>query len=548
MTLKSDRIKSLALRYLAAQVVVFLWFGPYLSNLLKEDTRYFYLWDRGDTIFLLLSMALIACAGVLGSELIGWFGRPFLNRLYNHVFVVGLGAGLLTNLAYHFTRPVGYSISQFGMEVQTGWLLLAAVAGYSLALPHSKLVLRSRQFCQIVSPMLAIVAVQLLMPAFYSQTLDPLTVSEDSSLKSIPETDQSGPIYLFVFDEWSYQRTYENGVLRQPMFTNLAKLSEHAVTFHDAHSPWGKTRLSLPGLLFQTDLQAVNDRGRVGFEQGSQFIDSREFDSIFSTTNQGDYHSFVVGFLLPYRQWLGDQVDICRSYPFYPHGENVLGRLGCHTFKAMEKSTDPWFSFLYRKFNEKRIHSFFIRTHESIKSDVMDIIAKGPRNTFAAIHYPLPHQPFIFNADGSYRSYGEEIFVEDPVFYNNQLAQLDRLIGELVDTIKQAKNYDDALIIMTSDHTWRDDPSRITKQIDCPKTTHVPLIIKMPHQDRALSIDAQFKTNKLQKLIDYAMIANGDTTGIACLLDPDSEERDGLQLSRNRKPEETNIIASMLDD
>src|SRR5690242_21297842 len=37
-----------------------------------------------------------------------------------------------------------------------------------------------------------------------------------------------------------------------------------------------------------------------------------------------------------------------------------------------------------------------------------DAITRMPANTLTFVHYPLPHAPFIFNADGSFRGRSEE--------------------------------------------------------------------------------------------------------------------------------------------
>jgi len=514
--------------YLIIQVVVFLWFAPYLSVFLRDDSRYFYLWSRSDAGYLLGSMFIIASGYVVIGQLLHRINYPVFISVYDHILIGVLGAGILSNVAYHFTRPIGYSISQFGMEIQTGWLILAAVVGFSFARPELKIALRCKQFCQIISPVMFIIVFQLLWTTYYPATQDPLS-SQSPSLNSVDTEDETAtPIYLFVFDEWSYQRTFQGGNPR-PMFKKLTALTNQSVAFHQAHSPAGKTKLSLPRILFQTDWPVLAGNGRTGFKKDDCYMPSEGLESIFIDANNDDYQSIVVGFLLPYRMWLGDQVDVCRSYSFYPHGEGPLNRLGLHAFKAMGKSTDPWSSFAYRKLHSRVTYNYFVHLHEAMKKDVVNVISGQPRNTFAIIHYPLPHQPFLFKPDGSLRGPQEEVYEDTPDNYNNNLAQLDRVIGEFVELMKKKGIFDDALLILTSDHSWRDDPEKNSGQIQSPDT-HVPLIVKLPGQNRPFNIKSRFVTSRLRPIINYGKDAKCSPEGLVQIIES-SASSDKIRLS-----------------
>ncbi len=69
--------------------------------------------------------------------------------------------------------------------------------------------------------------------------------------------------------------------------------------------------------------------------------------------------------------------------------------------------------------------------------------------------------------------------------YLLQVGLVDRLVGELVEHLKQVGLYDDAMIVITSDHgvSFRhSDPLRIMTEKNYPDLAAIPLFIKMPHQ------------------------------------------------------------------
>ena len=61
------------------------------------------------------------------------------------------------------------------------------------------------------------------------------------------------------------------------------------------------------------------------------------------------------------------------------------------------------------------------------------------------------------------------------------------LIGEIIQTLKTNKIFDDSLIIMTADHSWRQDPN--PEYLSGAEICHVPLLIKFPQQAKAEAVD-----------------------------------------------------------
>ena len=104
-------MRSWAVRFLAAQVTVFLWYAPYTAKFIQDDSRLAYLWEPVDAASLMGGMVVLAVACTLADSAVRLLRRPGLARAFDHVFVVALAGGLLNNIAFHCTRDHGYSIS-----------------------------------------------------------------------------------------------------------------------------------------------------------------------------------------------------------------------------------------------------------------------------------------------------------------------------------------------------------------------------------------------------------------------------------------------------
>lgn len=510
----THRLKSLVVNYTSALVVVFLLFGPRLSMLPREETRRLLLWHWSDTIGLFLELTVIAAIFTLIGVLVRVSKRPLLIRIYGHLFVVALGAGLLTNLSYHTIRPHGYRIGQFGTEIRTAWLLIAAVVGYSFGRPNSRLVPYCRNLCLIISPAILLVAAEVLRYPSYPSRLEPLPAATHVSNSEHQDSSDARPIYMFIFDGWSYERTFVDGRVHDD-FPHLSALVDRSVTFHEAYSPWDLTKISIPKTLYQTDLPVVWKDVKVGFERSDgTYADSTELTSIFSRVDP-KYRSFVVGYNLPWRTLLGDQIDVCRSYnwPRSRRGtffENLL----LDSWETARYWTDPLSRLVRRKTKRHVIDRMFMTSYKEMEQDVLAIINEQPRNTFMMHHAMIPHRPFLMNPDGSYRGPDTPKAHHKNSWegYRLNLMNVDRYVGNYIAAMREHGKFEDALVILTADHTWRHDPDLK------PIRTHVPLIVKLPGQNHAMETHARFHTIRLGALIEQMISADDPSAEIEASL------------------------------
>ncbi len=506
------------MRFLASQTAVFILFGPYLALLLDENNRYDVLWERKDTLFLLLLILMIGFAYVGVGELLRRFKNNRLTRIYDHIFVIALAAGLLANIRFYLPPPGDWVLRPGGVLMSSVWLIVFALVGFSIARPQMKTVLRCRQFCQIVTPVFAIVVFQLLMGTVYPSPSDPIPAENTVSPSALTgEFESSGnscgkPVYLFILDCWSYERTFDESGQVRPSMPNLASIASQATCFTNAESAGGGTTMSIPRLLYQLGDSYTPSResGKVGFEKSGVFLPNDSFDTtIFSAVEDMNYRKVLVGFGIPYGAWIGNRLDICRSYRFadyqFGNSESVSEQLMGHFLRTMVYWTDPWSGFLQPKIAGRARE--FPDFYKSVREDIFWILENQPAKTFGLFHCPWPHPPYLVNADGSFRKECDAVWDGgDLEGYELAQAYADRLLGEFVGVMKRKKRYDDALIIVTSDHTWWLNPKRKSGELTTSER-HVPLVIKFPHQRNRLTVTDKLVSWDLSEVIRYGLIS-----------------------------------------
>lgn len=126
-------------------------------------------------------------------------------------------------------------------------------------------------------------------------------------------------------------------------------------------------------------------------------------------------------------------------------------------------------SLLSNDFTQLVIHVSILRIFENelitnqLRNETLALINglinynRSEKPTFFAVHFMLPHSPFIFNADGSRPKYFESAFAkfEHKEKFIEQVRYSEKKIIEIVDSIKKKDN--NSLIIIQADHGFGGD-------------------------------------------------------------------------------------------
>jgi len=247
--------------------------------------------------------------------------------------------------------------------------------------------------------------------------------------------------------------------------------------------------------------------------------------NLFSTMNQMGYRTYMSGWVHPYRRMFGSELDFAYSAPC-AHGngndDKVLKSVARHLLSGFAVSTTAVPKPAGLQWRVQRFWNRLIDYNEtemltSIHNLAMNIIQHQTGPHFAVFHYPIPHDPYIYNREGldldvrrrmplNFTPRPDGTFTRpDPqneiARYTGNLHYTDTLLGELVKAMKAAGLYDESMIILTSDHNWCLDP-HFDDQAGSDEYTHVPLVVKSAHQACPREIHDPFLLSGLRDLME----------------------------------------------
>lgn len=526
-------------RYIPPFVIVFLLFAPQFAALASERNRYFLFWDRLDTLAACASWLVLSLLGLLLGALVNRTGSAWLRDVRDQVLVGLFALGVLANLLplLHVRHAFDYLkehrgpatlLLRFGLAlVLTGWVLL-------LIYRRTLLPRLVRSACLILSPIVPIVVVPALFWSGWSVGPDPLP-------RAAAPPRAGTPVYVVVFDEWSFLRATEGDDFPSDL-PHLRDLRARSFFFRQSRSPSRTTYLSLPELLFQShDFPSLPNV----FLMRSDFPDRVKPDapddgitppapaghepaSLFSMAKEQGYATAMLGYYLPYRSILGDDADLVRSYCDYPRGDSFGDKMVEVTIQNPHFWRLPVVSGVWKRLYAGVFSRNWVRLNQRLVDDFDAVVRNAPDRSFVFLHFPAPHAPFVYADDGSYRGpfpinstmtedIDNDVMGGGPGDYHLNLRHLDRVLGHLVDTLRAAGRFDNALVIVTSDHSWRYEPS-LPKPAPPDLVRHVPLLIKVPGQGDARTIDGPFDGRSLGPIIDLALRGRLDTAAAAALI------------------------------
>ncbi|GJM24252.1 MAG: hypothetical protein DHS20C16_06670 [Phycisphaerae bacterium] len=539
-------------RWLIAVMLTLLVMCPHFRMYSSEHTRYFAFWDLSDAIAIQLIVfasgtALFAC-----HELIRRRPSPWLKSASKIGFVLLFGMALLSNLdiAQKGYMQLSWSAPCYALTVI---VIVAAMLGGS---QRFKWIPRfCATACLILSPVIPLLFVQMLMYSTYPVRLESLSEIADAP----PSDETQGDVYVFVFDAWSYEQSLGRSDLKTDL-PNLAEFASIATVYHNAHSLFTETYQSLPSIIFQTDAKYVSMDGGVFFRNGGDDVSKPSVvskpsmeSSLFGRPIRNSYQTFMVGWSHPYRPMLGEAVDFVYSAPSQGSNPNA-SRIDQSIARHLQMGLANFALSIPKPLKLQWPLNAMFDLHDgaetavaranSIHSLATSIASRdgGPR--VAVLHYPVPHGPFVFDRNG----YDPNLPAKFPLKntsahaglqrpdpqnhiarYRGNMRYMDTLLGDFIRTLKDAGRYDNATIVLTADHSWRVDPAFdqlclehkmtlggiVKVEPPLPQLTHVPLLVKAPHQSENVDILEPIQLTQLGEIINLSQQTTTDAPSLA---------------------------------
>lgn len=423
-----------------------------------------------------------------------------ITKVFESAFIAILGIAIIKDIENWLFKSSNYSLClQLTLKSFIYFLFAALVCALSVHLfTKTKKIKNSfLALCLIISPIIPV----FLVTSFTYKSWLSSKGSLPYSRKLDAENRDRSNTFIFVFDEWSYDRSY-HGKKLLPIFKNLSRFKESSTSFHQAYNHGASTLENLPNIIFQNSYHYDVKNNRLFFEDegtGKKML-VEEMENIFTRPHREKYFTVCVGFYHPYAAFLEKDIDFTSSISAHKiFGENFFGVTSYHILKSLLLYSFHFFPQSTKWVEEVCLNQYQVRRTSAIHKQTLAILEKVDVPTFALFHYSIPHDAFVFDRNGTKNVF--QIYEWTIDNYMDNLAYLDKIIGETILTLQQLGKFEDSLIIMTSDHSWRFDPDLLENRVESDEIRHVPLFIKFPNQKKGCEINDNLNTTALFEFI-----------------------------------------------
>ena len=498
-------------RLLAGGVAVVLLGGGYLGLALEPYNRYALLFSGRDTVALILGLAGVALATAAGLHALArstdgrsdrwlapWFSffavlavfnfrpalrlallphAPWLSGSVYYLLIWTLG-GLLTAAGYFWPR--------MGKGASVGW--------------------RSSVY---LWPLLPILVFNLLWaPRWEIAGPRPSELGPRAA-------GRGAPVVVVVLDMIGYEDAFAPAGQVREELPQLAAFARTATVFHRARSPGDETGRSLPGLLLQEEVGIVGLRRNEARWAPAGAMDrparrAEEFAAALPYAfARAGYRRLLIGYYLPYAAIMPGAFDAVLADSYYgaalgPGAGSGWANAFLHQWvRFATESKDP-LSAVAKQLGV--LDALYGRYYRNLNAAVH---AEGLRylredlspGDFAVLHLPVPHQPYVYAADGGPSRFGDL----DPAGYPGQLVYADRLFGGWMQALRESGRWDESWVVVLSDHGphFRDYSGTPDGK------RHVPLLVKAPGQNDRRNVNEPIRLADFEAIPGFPMPAPG---------------------------------------
>jgi hypothetical protein len=338
--------------------------------------------------------------------------------------------------------------------------------------------------------------------------------SADRSLAPVIQTPSTEPrtkskIIVIFFDMWDYPVTFETRPdwLKLP---NIDKISAESFFATKALSASRSTRIALPSMV--TGRKVVwswptrNDDMSLVFAENYGAVSWRDNPGLFRALRDANYNTSVIAtayhpYCRMFREYIADCWIDDTSFDF--EHRTIFNRMDNVITEVLRYI--PGINRLLFEPKKRQHPNWGVHLHLAFEEKVQSV-SVDPNIDFVFVHWLLPHPPFIRNHKTGEWQYFDEHSSKD--FYFGNLQALDMSIGTLRKTMEKAGQWQDATILLTTDHgyTLPDWPEQVPT-VD----QRIPFILKLPGAHAPLRSQKPFLMTSLPKLIEG--LTMGKVTG-----------------------------------
>lgn len=461
---------------------------------------------------LALSVGLPAVLGVL-EAIVGLLSATARRILHHALVAILVALALLPPLHRAVALPAPAALG----------LALAAAALVTLAYARHALL---RSFVSALAPAVAIFPSLFL----FHSPVAPLVRPAPSNLSGPPAVARPAPVVMVVFDELSLLSLMDrDGTIDAVRYPSFAALAATATWYRNATTVADQTPLAVPAIL--TGSRPDHNRLPTADEHPH---------SLFTLLG-GAYELRVqeaVTALCP--------SDLCGRPAQHPAAPSPLLALVADAGVILAHAAAPlgWradlpdiqrqWTGLFKRWNQRPTLRASVANRAALVRAFIDDVRPMPRPTLWFLHVLLPHYPYKYLATGTRYDPPRPLFGSATPFaralgpndrglpdaldvehfaadnreaarlyhlrYLHQLGFVDRLLGELLDRLRQAGLFDEALLVITADHGICLRPGCSPRHVNAENLEEimaVPLFVKAPRQRRGQIDDGNVDTTDI---------------------------------------------------
>ena len=313
-----------------------------------------------------------------------------------------------------------------------------------------------------------------------------------------------------IFDEMD-QRIAIN---ERPVSLDLPELDRlrgESLEARHATQTAGFTGLAMPILISGRSYRQSEIKGAsrldVMPEDSEERLDWAQEHTVFSRVREMNLNAAIVGWYHPYCRIFGSLLADCfatatshagRALLREQHAsqEGVLAMTGLLFRLQLENIKDIYrfdglsgSEILKDAYLQSQQQQEYFRIREHAYTDALD-----PRISFVLLHFPTPHMYAIYNR------WRKDFTLDSNIDYLDNLALVDRTIGELRAELEVAGLWDRTNLLITADHGFRPDMWRgrygwtqNMERVSAKGTSHlVPFILKLAGKHDHVVVDRPF--------------------------------------------------------
>ena len=357
---------------------------------------------------------------------------------------------------------LGYTIAFLGLEG-----LLAA--GVVLALFGNALIARAARRVVLVSILISpALTIDFAFDGLTAENADAYRPKPSLPMLAARPSSRAGPaprVVMIVFDEFDQRLAFD---LRRPKvdLPELDRLRAESLVTTEARQTAVYTALALPslisGIIYRDDtLRGANELW-VYPPDAPAGMNWRDAPNVFKKARAMGLNAALVGWHHPYCRIFGDQMVRCLDVPMRTTTQALIHETGAEeegAFKTVlflfrlqlasladifDPRTVPRAETISDEYVQRHQQGDYFEIRDRAYADAVD-----PRIDFLFAHFPVPH-PF-----GIYNRKSADFTLNSSLGYADNLALVDRTVGEMRRALEKAGLWDSTSLLITSDHGLR---------------------------------------------------------------------------------------------